>query len=102
MFVGFAYLSLYLAGKLQCFSQEGKSQSWRLIAVLTPLVSATVVGLSRIQDNMHHWEGNSLYKTEVYELSLFSIFILYITSNQEFHLIILDVAVGGFLGKSIS
>ncbi|XP_041379487.1 LOW QUALITY PROTEIN: phospholipid phosphatase 5-like, partial [Gigantopelta aegis] len=54
--LGFAYLSLYLAGKPNCFSQEGKSQSWRLIAVFNPSVSATVVGLSRIQDNMHHWE----------------------------------------------
>lgn len=57
MFAGFGYLSLYLAGKLHCFSAEGRSQSWRLITVLTPLISAAVVGISRIQDNMHHWEG---------------------------------------------
>ncbi|XP_003383907.2 PREDICTED: phospholipid phosphatase 5-like [Amphimedon queenslandica] len=56
MFAGFGYLSLYLAGKLHCFTLEGRSQSWRLITVLTPLISAAVVGISRIQDNMHHWE----------------------------------------------
>lgn len=56
MFAGFGYLSLYLAGKLHCFTVEGRSQSWRLIMVLTPLISAAVVGISRIQDNMHHWE----------------------------------------------
>lgn len=70
MFAGFGYLSLYLAGKLHCFSAEGRSQSWRLITVLTPLISAAVVGISRIQDNMHHWEGKCNQNTHAHTNTL--------------------------------
>ncbi len=61
MFAGFFYLSLYLAGKLQCFCFSGKTHAWRLLVVMTPLVAGCVVGISRIQDNRHHWEGNNRY-----------------------------------------
>ena len=57
MFAGFGFLSLYLAGKLQCFTTGGRTQSWRVIVVVAPLLSAAVVGISRTQDNRHHWEG---------------------------------------------
>lgn len=57
MFAGFGFLSLYLAGKLQVFCAEGKTHSWRLLIMLLPLLAGTVVGLTRIQDNAHHWEG---------------------------------------------
>jgi cytochrome bd-type quinol oxidase subunit 2 len=56
MFAAFGYLALYLAGKLQCFTQEGRSQSWRLLAILTPMIASLAVAISRIQDYRHHWE----------------------------------------------
>ena len=60
IFTGFVFVSLYLTSKLQCFSAEGRSHSWRLLAVILPLLSAAVVALSRVQDNRHHWEGQQL------------------------------------------
>ena len=59
MFACFGFLSLYLSGKLQCFRPAGRGQAWRLCAaVVVPLLAACVVGISRIQDHKHHWEGN--------------------------------------------
>ena len=55
-FCCFGYLSLYLCGKLQCFVQEGRGKSWRLCVAMVPLMAATGVGVSRIHDNMHHWD----------------------------------------------
>eukprot|EP00731_Ephydatia_muelleri_P020380 Em0013g107a len=55
-FCCFGYLSLYMCGKLQCFVQEGRGKSWRLCVAMVPLMAATGVGVSRIHDNMHHWD----------------------------------------------
>ena len=31
--------------------------------IVTPVLAATVIGISRIQDNRHHWEGTcGVYK----------------------------------------
>ena len=45
-----------MCGKLQCFVQEGRGKSWRLCMAMVPLMAATGVGVSRIHDNMHHWD----------------------------------------------
>ena len=58
MFACFGFLSLYLSGKLHCFRPAGRGQAWRLCAaIVVPLLAACVVGISRIQDHKHHWEG---------------------------------------------
>lgn len=56
IFTGFVYLSLYLAGKLMIFHQSGRGHSLRLLLVLTPLLVATMVAISRVRDYWHHWE----------------------------------------------
>ena len=53
-FAGMAYLSLYLAGKLQLFN--GRAHVSRVILVLAPLMIALLVGLSRVDDYWHHWQ----------------------------------------------
>ena len=58
IFTGFVYLSLYLAGKLMIFHQSGRGHSLRLLLVLTPLLVATMVAISRVRDYWHHWEGS--------------------------------------------
>lgn len=55
-FASLVYTSLYLAGKLQLF-QEGRSQSWKLIVIILPLLLAVTIAVSRTCDYHHHWQG---------------------------------------------
>ncbi|CAI2174337.1 19042_t:CDS:10 [Funneliformis geosporum] len=52
-FAGMGFLSLYLAGKLHVFDQKG--YTYKGFVVVSPLVIAILIAISRTEDYRHHW-----------------------------------------------
>lgn len=53
-FAGLTFISLYLSGKIKVFDRRGHVA--KLCLVLLPLLIASLVGISRVDDYKHHWE----------------------------------------------
>ncbi|KAJ9708272.1 hypothetical protein PVL29_000369 [Vitis rotundifolia] len=53
-FAGLGFLSLYLSGKIQAFDRKGHVA--KLCIVFLPLLAASLVGVSRVDDYWHHWQ----------------------------------------------
>lgn len=53
-FAGLAFLSLYISGKIKAFDHRGHVA--KLCLVLLPLLFASLVGISRVDDYWHHWQ----------------------------------------------
>ncbi|XP_059649671.1 lipid phosphate phosphatase 2-like [Cornus florida] len=53
-FAGLGFLSLYLSGKIKAFDRRGHVA--KLCIVFLPLLVASLVGISRVDDYWHHWQ----------------------------------------------
>ncbi|GJU96969.1 lipid phosphate phosphatase 2-like protein isoform X1 [Tanacetum coccineum] len=53
-FSGLGFLSLYLSGKVRVFDCKGRVS--KLCIVFLPLLIASLVGISRVDDYWHHWQ----------------------------------------------
>lgn len=53
-FAGLGFLSLYLSGKIKAFDSTGHVA--KLCLVFLPLLVASLVGISRVDDYWHHWQ----------------------------------------------
>ncbi|XP_068636558.1 lipid phosphate phosphatase 2-like isoform X1 [Aristolochia californica] len=53
-FAGLAFLALYLSGKIRAFDRRGHVA--KLCIVFLPLLIASLVGVSRVDDYWHHWQ----------------------------------------------
>lgn len=54
-FAGLGFLSWYLAGKIRVFDGKGHVAKLCLVVVL-PLLAASLVAISRVDDYWHHWQ----------------------------------------------
>ncbi|KAL6969893.1 putative lipid phosphate phosphatase 3, chloroplastic [Sarracenia purpurea var. burkii] len=53
-FAGLGFLSLYLSGKIKAFDRRGHVA--KLCIVFLPLLVASLVAVSRVDDYWHHWQ----------------------------------------------
>ncbi|XVE72129.1 hypothetical protein DITRI_Ditri11bG0013700 [Diplodiscus trichospermus] len=53
-FARLGFLSLYLSGKIQAFDRRGHVA--KLCIIFLPLLVASLVGVSRVDDYWHHWQ----------------------------------------------
>ncbi|KAG0561857.1 hypothetical protein KC19_9G098100 [Ceratodon purpureus] len=74
-FAGLGYLAMYLAGKLGVFDRQG--HSWKLFPVVLPILGATFVGITRVDDYWHHW-------TDVCAGAAIGLFSAYFCYRQHF------------------
>jgi len=74
-FAGMGYFSLYLAGKLYVFDRKG--YTYKSFVVVTPLVIAILICISRTQDYRHHWQDVFAGSTLGFILAIFSYYQYY-------------------------
>ncbi|CAJ0633015.1 16122_t:CDS:2, partial [Entrophospora sp. SA101] len=74
-FAGMGYFSLYLAGKLHVFDRKG--YTYKSFVVVTPLVIAILICISRTQDYRHHWQDVFAGSTLGFILAIFSYYQYY-------------------------
>lgn len=53
-FAGLGFLSLYMSGKIKAFDSRGHVA--KLCLVFLPLLIASLVAISRVNDYWHHWQ----------------------------------------------
>ena len=53
-FAGLGFLAWYLSGKIQAFDRKGHIA--KLCIVFVPLLGASLVAISRVDDYWHHWQ----------------------------------------------
>ncbi|XP_044494519.1 lipid phosphate phosphatase 2-like isoform X1 [Mangifera indica] len=53
-FAGLGFLALYLSGKIQVFDRKGHVA--KLCLIFLPLLVASLVAVSRVDDYWHHWQ----------------------------------------------
>ena len=53
-FAGLGFLAWYLAGKITAFDRRGHVA--KLCIVFLPLLTASLVAVSRVDDYWHHWQ----------------------------------------------
>lgn len=53
-FAGLGFLSLYLSGKIKVFDRRGHVA--KLCIIFLPLLIASLVGISRVDNYRHHWQ----------------------------------------------
>ena len=90
-FAGLGFLSLYLTGKIKVFDRRGHVA--KLCIVFLPLLVASLIGISLVNDYWHHWQdvfaggvlGVFLYhhleneiriRFSIYNFSIFTWFIV--------------------------
>ncbi|KAH1131078.1 hypothetical protein J1N35_002456 [Gossypium stocksii] len=94
-FAGLSFLSLYLSGKIKVFDRRGHVA--KLCIVFLPLLVASLVGISRVDDYWHHWQdvfaGGLLGWYIAHTMELFSL----ITSSINFLKSIICRARSGYI-----
>ncbi|CAA7402144.1 unnamed protein product [Spirodela intermedia] len=53
-FAGLGFLALYLSGKIKAFDRRGHVA--KLCIIFLPVLVASLVGISRVDDYWHHWQ----------------------------------------------
>ncbi|XP_057962057.1 putative lipid phosphate phosphatase 3, chloroplastic isoform X2 [Malania oleifera] len=74
-FAGLGFLSLYLSGKIKVFDRRGHVA--KLCIVFLPLLAASLVAISRVDDYWHHWQ-------DVFAAGLLGLFVATICYLQFF------------------
>lgn len=52
-----SFISFYVAGKLHTFSFPLDKQGCKIFVFVIPFTAAGLIGISRICDYHHHWQG---------------------------------------------